>query len=150
MKALVTGGAGFIGSNLVDALIERGDDGKIYNSYVVAMPDGRQISVPAGFTVTIFADHLQMARFMARGALSDLKDMPEAGRILPEVQDLFKGTLDALNEDLTTEQIARRVGYANAETLRAVEAPIVFWRAIFVIQEATLRKKEWGILAGVP
>ena len=32
--------------------------------------------------------NLEMARFMERGALSDLADMPEADRILPEVQDL--------------------------------------------------------------
>ncbi|WP_432246005.1 ABC transporter substrate-binding protein [Arthrobacter sp. G.S.26] len=32
--------------------------------------------------------NMEMARFMERGALSDLSDMPEAGRILPEVQDL--------------------------------------------------------------
>ena len=31
---------------------------------------------------------MEMARFMARGALSDLQDMPEAGRILPAVQEL--------------------------------------------------------------
>lgn len=32
---------------------------------VVTMPDGHQLTVPAGFTVTLFADHLQLARFMA-------------------------------------------------------------------------------------
>jgi raffinose/stachyose/melibiose transport system substrate-binding protein len=32
--------------------------------------------------------NMEMARFMERGALSDLSDMPEAERILPEVQDL--------------------------------------------------------------
>ena len=32
--------------------------------------------------------NMEMARFMARGALSDLQDMPEAGRILPAVQEL--------------------------------------------------------------
>ena len=32
--------------------------------------------------------NMEMARFMERGALSDLSDMPEAGRILPEVQNL--------------------------------------------------------------
>ncbi|WP_243074319.1 extracellular solute-binding protein [Microbacterium sp. SS28] len=32
--------------------------------------------------------NMEMARFMERGALSDLSDMPEASRILPEVQGL--------------------------------------------------------------
>lgn len=32
--------------------------------------------------------NMEMARFMERGALSDLSDMPEAERVLPEVQDL--------------------------------------------------------------
>ncbi len=32
--------------------------------------------------------NMEMARFMERGALSDLSDMPEAKRILPEVQKL--------------------------------------------------------------
>ena len=32
--------------------------------------------------------NMEMARFMERGALSDLQDMPEAGRILPAVQQL--------------------------------------------------------------
>lgn len=32
--------------------------------------------------------NMEMARFMERGALSDLGDLPEAGRILPSVQEL--------------------------------------------------------------
>lgn len=32
--------------------------------------------------------NMEMARFMERGALSDLSDMPEAGRVLPAVQNL--------------------------------------------------------------
>jgi glucose/arabinose dehydrogenase len=38
----------------------------------VAMPDGRQLTVPAGFTVTVFADHLSLARFMALAPNGDV------------------------------------------------------------------------------
>jgi glucose/arabinose dehydrogenase len=36
------------------------------------MPDGREITVPAGFTVNVFADHLQLARFMALAPNGDV------------------------------------------------------------------------------
>ena len=39
---------------------------------VVAMPDGRRLDVPAGFTVSLYADHLQFARFMALSPEGDV------------------------------------------------------------------------------
>ena len=39
---------------------------------VVAMPDGHQLTVPAGFTVNLFADELQFARFMALAPNGDV------------------------------------------------------------------------------
>lgn len=39
---------------------------------VVSMPDGHQLSVPAGFNVTIYADKLQMARVMALAPNGDV------------------------------------------------------------------------------
>ncbi len=39
---------------------------------VVAMPDGHTLTVPAGFTVNLFADHLQMARVMALAPNGDI------------------------------------------------------------------------------
>ncbi|WP_200925347.1 MULTISPECIES: ABC transporter substrate-binding protein [unclassified Frigoribacterium] len=50
--------------------------------------------ISAGFVrgnppdVAAFTYNLEMARFMERGALSDLGDLPEAGTIRPEVQSL--------------------------------------------------------------
>ena len=38
--------------------------------------------------VGLLNSNMEMARFMERGALSDLSDMPEAGRIRPDVQEL--------------------------------------------------------------
>jgi glucose/arabinose dehydrogenase len=42
------------------------------NVRVVAMPDGHQLSVPPGFTVTLFADGLQYARFMTLAPNGDV------------------------------------------------------------------------------
>jgi glucose/arabinose dehydrogenase len=39
---------------------------------VVAMPDGHHLTVPAGFTVNLFADKLQYARFMALAPNGDV------------------------------------------------------------------------------
>src|SRR5438046_2150697 len=39
---------------------------------VVTMPDGHQLTVPAGFTVNVFADKLQYARFMALAPNGDV------------------------------------------------------------------------------
>src|SRR5215471_963298 len=69
---------------------------------VVAMPEGHRLTVPAGFHVTVFADHLQFARFMAlapngdvflaepvrnAGAITVLRDANKDG--VAEVRETF-------------------------------------------------------------
>jgi len=51
---------------------------------VVAMPDGQRLTVPPGFTVNLFADNLQFARFMALAPNGDVflaEPVRNAGRI---------------------------------------------------------------------
>ena len=51
---------------------------------VVAMPDGHRLTVPPGFSVNVFADNLQFARFMALAPNSDVflaEPVRNAGRI---------------------------------------------------------------------
>ena len=48
MKALVTGGAGFIGSNLVDALIERGDDVVVVDDLSTGRAQNLEGAIAAG------------------------------------------------------------------------------------------------------
>jgi UDP-glucose 4-epimerase len=48
VKALVTGGAGFIGSNLVDALVARGDDVVVIDDLSTGRPDNLEQALAAG------------------------------------------------------------------------------------------------------
>src|SRR5215213_306193 len=69
MRALVTGGAGFIGSNLVDALLDRGDEVAVVDD----LSTGR-------------AENLDAAR--RRGIAFHEADIRDAGRL----HDVFAGS----------------------------------------------------------
>jgi UDP-glucose 4-epimerase len=51
VRALVTGGAGFIGSNLVDALVERGDDVSIVDNFSSGRRENLHTALAAGVRV---------------------------------------------------------------------------------------------------
>ena len=58
MKALVTGGAGFIGSNLVDALVARGDDVVVLDDITTGRRENLAGALEKGATLeeTVIAD----------------------------------------------------------------------------------------------
>lgn len=62
--------------------------------------------------------NMEMARFMERGALSDLSDMPEADRILPGVQDLV-------------DQYASYPGRTSVLPYSVMAASVIYNRDIF-------------------
>src|SRR3954470_2071612 len=51
MRALVTGGAGFIGSNLVDALLRRGDEVTVLDNLSTGRPANLEEGLGAGATL---------------------------------------------------------------------------------------------------
>src|SRR3954447_24886751 len=51
MRALVTGGAGFIGSNLVDALVDRGDDVIVIDNLSTGREENLERALGAGATL---------------------------------------------------------------------------------------------------
>jgi raffinose/stachyose/melibiose transport system substrate-binding protein len=62
--------------------------------------------------------NMEMARFMERGALSDLGDMPEADRILPEVQELV-------------DQYATYPGRTSVLPYSVMAASVIYNKALF-------------------
>src|SRR6185436_2360061 len=63
MRALVTGGAGFIGSNLVDALLERGDEVTVVDDLSTGRRDN--LDGAAAFHESSVTDGARMAALLA-------------------------------------------------------------------------------------
>jgi glucose/arabinose dehydrogenase len=70
------------------------------------MPDGHQLTVPAGFTVSLFADKLQMARFMALAPNGDVFLSEPASRTAGKItvlRDVDKDGVADMRETFAAE-----------------------------------------------
>src|SRR6185436_13939397 len=65
---------------------------------VVAMPDGHTLTVPTGFAVSVFADRLQMARFMALAPNGDVFLSEPASRTAGKITVLRDADRDGVAE----------------------------------------------------
>jgi UDP-glucose 4-epimerase len=118
MKVLVTGGAGFIGSHLVRALLARGDDVRVLDAFLTssskALPEG----------IEVFECDLRDADGVA-GACSGVEVVFHLGafRSVPKSVDdprlaTETNVLGTLNVLMAAEQAgARRVVYASSSSV---------------------------------
>jgi UDP-glucose 4-epimerase len=117
MKALVTGGAGFIGSNLVDALLARGDEAIVVDDLSTGRRENLEPGLAAGAT-------LVEADIRDRAALEELasRERPEVIFHLAAQIDVRKSIVDpAFDASINVG------GTANVlEAARAAGARIVF------------------------
>lgn len=116
MKALVTGGAGFIGSNLVDALLERGDQVVIVDD----LSTGKRANVESALAN---GARLVEADIRDRQALEDL-----VGEAQPEVVFHFAAQIDVRKSvaDTPLDALINVVGTINVlEAAKAAGARVV-------------------------
>jgi len=69
---------------------------------VVPLPDGRTLTVPAGFTVSLFADKLQVPRFMALASNGDVVLSEPSGRNMARISILRDADQDGVAETRET------------------------------------------------
>ncbi|GAB2976583.1 ABC transporter substrate-binding protein [Frigoribacterium salinisoli] len=123
--------------------------------------------IAAGFVrgdppdVAAFTYNLEMARFMERGALSDLGDLPEAARIRPEVQQLvdqyatYPGRTSVLPYSITAASVIydvdlfEQAGVALPETWSELLAACETFRAAGVDPIYSTFREPWTVAQGL-
>jgi UDP-glucose 4-epimerase len=111
MRAIVTGGAGFIGSHVADALLARGDEAHLVDN----LATGSRDNVPAGATL-----HEQDIREDLRALFADVR--PEAVFHLAAQADVGTSVEQPeLDAEINVVGLIRVL-----EAARGVDAPVVF------------------------
>ena len=104
MKALVTGGAGFIGSNLVNALAERGDDVRVLDNFSTgnrANLEGLDLEVVEGELRSYERVHAAVRGMEIVYHLGALGSVPRS------VQDPLTSSVDAFRRPLSVKVMGR-------------------------------------------
>ncbi len=105
MKALVTGGAGFIGSHLVDALVERGDTVAVVDD----LSSGRREQVPDGVPLYV-TDIADIAEAMERERPEVVFHLAAQVDVRKSVADPAKDALINVTGTASVLEAARQAG----------------------------------------
>src|SRR5438105_4105044 len=106
MRCLVTGGAGFIGSNLVDALVARGDEVRVLDDMSMGHPDN--LNAAAHLFESAVSDEAEVQRAMDGCEVVFHQAAHRA--VLRSVEDPLSTDTANVHGTLTVLEAARRAG----------------------------------------
>ena len=141
MLVLITGGAGFIGSHVAEALLERGHDVRLLDALLASAHDGRPDGLPAGAELIegdvrdpdVVSDALERVDAVCHQAA-----MVGLGLDIRDIADY------ASHNDFGTAQLLR------ALALRSYAGPVVLASSMVVYGEGRYRCAEHGLVRPGP
>jgi UDP-glucose 4-epimerase len=113
VRAIVTGGAGFIGSHVVDALLARGDEVTVVDD--LSSGEARRVAEPATLEVVDIVDAGQLAEVFARVRPQAVYHLAAQASVVASVEDPGRDSDVNVRGTLNVVDLAGRVG-----------APVVF------------------------
>jgi dTDP-L-rhamnose 4-epimerase len=141
MLVLITGGAGFIGSHVAEALLGRGHDVRLLDALLPSAHDGRPEGLPAGAEL-IEGDVRDPA--VVSGALEGVDAVCHQAAMVGLGLDIRDIADYASHNDLGTAQLLR------ALATRAYAGPLVLASSMVVYGEGRYRCSEHGLVRPGP